>query len=289
MINPSGICMCSSSSQDTYDKIIANHRIICNYCCLGLSNNFKWLRYGFLRRNYMKTIFIGSTGTGSGRSLMAWFLAEQLMSHGLKAGFIKPLHEPPPGDALGKEEDPDLALMDRILGEELVEKRWHTDGAGQAYLEASQGPSEKLQNLRKRFEKADVCLIMGSQKMFSDFSLSPIPDTKLVKEFQAQMCLMDHYENVATSIYSILSIHSLLKGTLKTVVINRAPPEEVDAIRDRLVPLLTSQGIPAVAVLPEDQVLSSLSLKKIQQALSAQVLMGEELLGVIVGGYTLGG
>jgi len=125
--------------------------------------------------------------------------------------------------------------------------------------------------------------------MFSDFSISPIPDSQLVRDFHAQVCLLDRYENLATSIYSILSIHSLLKGTVKIVVINRVPPEEADTIRNRLAPLLKAQGIPAVAILPEDQVLSSLSLKKIQQGLSAQVLLGEEHLGRIIGSCTLGG
>jgi BioD-like phosphotransacetylase family protein len=207
----------------------------------------------------MSTLFIGSTGPGSGRSLMAWFLAERLADQGLQVGFVKASSDPAVVAIPGKE-DHDLALMQHLLGKAAVQDDWG--------------------------ERADVRIVMGSQRIFSDFMGSAVPDTQLVRELQAQICLMDRYENLATSIYSILSIHSLFKGSVRIVVVNRVPSSEVDSVRTRLVPLLHAQGIPAVAVLPEDQVLSSLCLAKICQALSAKVLLGEAHLGRIVGGYT---
>lgn len=158
--------------------------------------------------------------------------------------------------------DHDIELMRAVLGAESVELGF--------------------------FECADATLIMGSKSMFSDFSVSPVSDTQLVREHRAKICLMDRYQGLPASIYSILSIHSLFKGSLKVVVVNRVPLEDLQAVRDRLVPMLLAQGIPAVAVLPEDPILASFSLARMSEQLGAEVLEGAGDVRGIVGGCTLG-
>ncbi len=209
----------------------------------------------------MQAILIGSTGTASGRSLMSWFLAQRLTEEGCQVGFLKPSASSyVPGAPLKK--DHDIELMKAVLGNGVVE--------------------EGL------FEGADATLIMGSESMFSDFSLSPTSDTQIAKAYHAQICLMDRYESLAESTYSILSICSLFKGSVKIVVVNRVPEEHLETVRTRLVPRLLGHGIPRVAVLPEDPVLASFSVTRICEVLEAEVLHGQEHLERLVGGFTLG-
>ena len=209
----------------------------------------------------MQTLFVGSTGPGSGLSLMTWFIAQRLLECGFKVAFMKAGSDPGLLGIPGKR-DHDIELMRAVLGAEPVELGF--------------------------FEGADVSLIMGSKSMFSDFSVSHLSDTQLVREHQAKICLMDRYQSLPASIYSILSIHSLFKGSLQVVVVNRVPLEDLQAVRDRLVPMLLAQGIPGVAVLPEDPILASFSLARMSELLGAEVLDSVEDVEGIVGGCTLG-
>jgi BioD-like phosphotransacetylase family protein len=135
--------------------------------------------------------------------------------------------------------------------------------------------------------KKDVLLIMGSQHIFFDEALCPVPDTSLINALQPDTILVNRYQQSSTSLYSILSVFSLLKERVKGVVLNRVPPDMFEDVTNQIIPSLSRNGIPIMTAIPEDPILSFRTLGDIKEALDGEVLCEEESLGKPIGGMTV--
>jgi BioD-like phosphotransacetylase family protein len=133
----------------------------------------------------------------------------------------------------------------------------------------------------------DVLLIMGSEAVFFDGAYG-VPETSLVQALDADLILLNRYGEHASSLYSILSVCSLLRGRVKGIILNRVPPGRFESITGQLIPLLAEKGLPMIAVVPEDPMLLCWSLREVLEILGGEVLSGEESLENPVGGMTVG-
>ena len=237
----------------------------------------------------MKTIFIGSTGPHSGRTLMAWSLTRALTERGLDVGFYKPY---PREESLlgGGRLDPDQAIMQAAL--DLTDlPAWIEKRPGRevlATLGIQQVETMIFDEFREASDGKDALVVMGSREMFSDSVLPGPPDSSLVPLFEADVVLMDTYRSDSTSIYSILSINSLLGGRVRSVILNRIPPDLVEEVKDSLVPFLEKHGIHVGAVIPEDPELSMVTVKGIACTLEGEVLCCADKLEGNVQSHTIG-
>jgi hypothetical protein len=220
-------------------------------------------------------IYIGSTGGGSGRSLLCWLVAESLLRKGIPAGFVKfvPDKQAEQGP---RREDPDRILFGRLLGEERTRTLWppKEDGTPADGLSLL-SPDQVCEQLLDWGRLWGCLLLMGSQRVFSDAPLCPVSEIDLVRRLGAHVFLLDRYEAEATSIYSLLSIQSLLRDLTRCLIINRIPPMELDRERARMGPLLERQKATYVAFVPEQNILSSLTLREIARRLPAEIVEGE--------------
>jgi len=237
----------------------------------------------------MPFLFIGSTGDRAGHSLVAWAIGRRLLEKGLTVGFIKPFGTDPV-HLHGQWTDQDAFLfkealnlpepLERICPFLVSDETWRHKGNDDIL--------EELKTLaREASEAKDLVLILGSKHMFFDDAACPIPDVTLIPELNAQFILVHRYRKVSKAIYSILSVSSLLRERIRGIVLNRVPPEEIRDIQTRLVPSLREKGIPILAALPEDPVLSFRSLREVGEVLEGQWLWGEDL-GKPVGAMTVG-
>ena len=225
-------------------------------------------------KNLKGVIYIGSTGPGSGRSLLGWSLAESLLQKGIPTGFVKFVPDRK-GERECSGEDPDSLLFRRLLGEENTKTLWlpNEDGVPSNGL-PSFSPDEICERLHGWGKVWECLLLMGSERPFSDRPLCPVSETDIAKRLQADVFLLDRYEAEATSIYSLLSIQSLLRGLTRCVIINRIPAREFDREKAKMRPLLEGQeGIP-VAFVPEMSLLSSLAVGEIARRLPAEMIAG---------------
>jgi hypothetical protein len=235
--------------------------------------------------------YVGATGKGSGRSLAAWVLAETLLGRGLRPGFVKAVpDEEPEFSETG--EDPDLVLFRSLLGADRCRLLWAPKEAGS---DRDPGKSalptleEGAQQIRKWASLWGAAIVMGSQRIFSDFLSRPVSEIGLIRILGAQVFLLDRYESEANSIYNLLSLQSLLKGLTRCLIVNRIPYSEAGcrlAGLDNL--LLREQKLPTVAQIPEDPVLSSLSIQEIARTLPADLVVGRESAHHRICGFTLG-
>ena len=220
-------------------------------------------------------IYIGSTGPGSGRSLLGWLLAESLLAKGIRTGFVH-FVAGPEGEAGLPAEAPDSVLFARLLGEENTRVLGPPQEDG---VPSGRAPGFALDEICRQLhgwaERWECLLLMGTQRAFSDRPLFPVSEMDLARRLEADVFLLDRYEAEATSIYSLLSIQSLLRGLTRCVIINRIPEREYDRERARMLPLVGREEGPAVAFVPELSVLSSLPVGEIARRLPAEIVAGE--------------
>ncbi len=238
----------------------------------------------------MPIIFVGSTGDGAGHSLVTWALARRLMEKGLKVGFVKPFGSHP----IRKQDlltDHDAFLFKAILGLQescdricpypVFEESWRH--------KTTQEILKELKSLTKELGKGkDVLLIMGSKQIFFDDAPFPLPEISIIPELGADVVLISRFREISKSIYSVLSLASLLKGRIKGIILNRAPSDRLEEINTRLVPSLIQKGVPLMAALPEEPFLSYRNLREIIDVLKGEILSGARNLKNPVGGMTVG-
>jgi hypothetical protein len=238
----------------------------------------------------MAYLFVGSTGDRAGHSLLTWAMAQKLVEKGLKVGFVKPFGTDPLF-VHGAWTDHDAYLfkealhlkepMEHICPFLVSDETWRQKGNDELMNEF-RSLAEGLS------EGKDILLIMGSKHIFFDDAACPIPDISFIPELKAHFVLAHRYRRVSRSIYSILSVSSLLRERIRGIIVNRVPPEELATIRTHLVFSLLQKGIPMTTALPEDPILSFRSLHDVRDVLSAELLFGETKLGKPIGGITVG-
>ena len=235
-------------------------------------------------------IFIGSTGEHAGLTLVIWAIIRRLMEKKYSPGFFKPFG----GDGLNDNEtgmDPDALLFKEILNmEEPVEMICPYTFSENIKIQDNQTQVlKKIKYLLSTFSiDKDILLIAGSKDIFNDSAPRALKDMALIREINTDVILAHRFQKISSSIYSILSIHSLLKNNLKGVVINRVPSEQLENVKDKITPLLQQKGISNIAVLPEAPFLSMWSIKKIVEILDGEIIYGKEYLDRPVDTLTVG-
>ncbi|MFC1868548.1 AAA family ATPase [Thermodesulfobacteriota bacterium] len=238
----------------------------------------------------MPFLFLGSTGDHAGQSLIAWAIVRRLMEKGLRIGFLKPF-----GTGLMKIDDtwadPDAFLFKTVLKiQEPLEKICPYVTAENRIKQ--DGPTEIIEKIKSLAHELstgkDLLLILGSKHIFYDDVPHSVPDITLISELNAYTFLVHRYKNIPTSLYSILSVKSLLKETVKGIIMNRVPHEDIREVEDQLIPVLTEKGDSVITLLPEDPVLSLWSIGEIREILEGKIIWGEEYLDRPVEGMTVG-
>jgi uncharacterized protein len=238
----------------------------------------------------MAFVFIGTTGDQAGQSLVTWALARRLSEKGLSIGFFKPRGTTPicqngfyiDSDALLFKEVFDLPAPLEKICPGIFSEQAMSPGDNQRQVEEI-----KALALEAAAGK-DALLVIGSKHLFFDDAPHALPDALLISELQADLVLIHHFKKISTTIYSLLSIISLLRERVKSVIINRVPAENIPDLKNQIIPILSQKGVPSVVVLPEDPVFSFRNVGRIKEILEGQIICGEALLGRTVVGMTVG-
>ncbi|MEW6666248.1 MAG: AAA family ATPase [Thermodesulfobacteriota bacterium] len=238
----------------------------------------------------MLFLFIGSTGDAAGHTLVTWAIARRLAEKGLRVGFIKPVGSHPvqfngvwtDHDALLFKEALDLPEpLSQICPRPLSDEAWKEMGSPEILMDLK-GFLQKLS------VDKDVLIVMGSRHVFFDDATGPLPDSSFIPALKADFILVHRPRKISKSIYSILSIYSLLKDNIRGIVFNRVPPSDLPSLRERVLPSLIQKGVPVTTALPEDPVLSYRTLREIGEVLGGRVLCGEGSLEQPIASMTVG-
>lgn len=238
----------------------------------------------------MPFLFIGATGDHAGHGLVTWAIAQRLLDRGVSLGFIKPFGTHPIRTQ-GHWTDRDALLMKEVLHLQEPLDRICPFPTSQAVSKkiGTDHILEKVKSLAQESSKGKgLLIVMGSRHIFFDDAAYGVSDIFLNAELEADFVLVTRFRKISTSVYSILSVKSLIGDRMKGIIINRLPPEGLEKIESLMIPSLAEKGIQITAAVPEDPVLSFRSLEEIRTLLDGKLLWGEGQLQRPVGAMTVG-
>jgi BioD-like phosphotransacetylase family protein len=244
----------------------------------------------------MQAIFVGSTGNQPGQTLATWALVVRLKEKGLKVGFLKPygLLGGAFSASSGSSCDPDVLLMREILGFEEPDGTICPITVSENLLPGFSGGSSGplIEKIRESFQRVsagkDVVVIMGAKEIFFGGGLSELPDSALVKEFDASVLLVDRYQKDPMTLYSFLSLNSFLDGRVKSAIMNHVPPDKVDHVKGKLIPFLQEKGLKSIVPVPEDLILAAQTVDSLAGVVGGQIVTCPEKAGNLVATLTIG-
>ncbi|MBN1846971.1 MAG: AAA family ATPase [Deltaproteobacteria bacterium] len=238
----------------------------------------------------MPVLFISSTGDHAGQSLTAWAIGRRLSEKGVRIGFLKPF-----GTKLIRVHNRWID-SDAVLFKEAFKLRETLDAIcpfmTSEAIGVHRGPLDLMKSVQslaqERLMEIDLLIVLGAKHIFFDDVPYPLPDITMINELNADLILTHRFKKVSTSLYSILSVISLLKKKVKGVIINRVPGDQFEDTQGKIVPALIQNGISNAVLLHEDPVLSLWSLREILDVLHGKLIWGEEFLDRPVDGMTVG-
>lgn len=234
----------------------------------------------------MKHLYITSVSTFSGKTALSLGLGLRMQAAGLKVGYLKPVSTQP-YTAGGRVLDEDADFVRRTLG--LETPPWELSPViitRELLEEVIEGRLERdlLAEVQQACEQAgednDIVIMEGGASMREGYAVGVntlsvverlgVPVLSVVgfgEACIAGMCVID----------DALTAQRRLGKHLIGVVINSVPREQMEMMREKVVPFLESKGVKILGVLPHDPYLRALSVGEIIEALNAKVLTGSHL------------
>ncbi len=227
----------------------------------------------------MKTLYLVSTESFSGRTALCYGIAARMKRDGLRVGYFKPLAFF--GKSIqGHAHNEDAAFMRAALG--LSET---IDRIAPITLDATaleQIIAGNLRDYAARIDDAfaeisrdkDVVIVEGAM-LLSEGLLIDLPPQKLVERLDARVIAAIRYEtNLAVD--DVLSVQAQFGKRMIGAVLNEVPRERVHFAEQTLTPFLRTRGVRVLATLRQEPLLFSISVNEIAELLGATILNSRE-------------
>lgn len=233
----------------------------------------------------MKTLYITSAETFSGKSALCIGLGVHFREDGLKAGYMKPVNvrsEIQNGVAY----DEDVAFAKKIF--EMDEPtEWIAPVAlTPAKLEQQlRGPETDFQpKLLDAFAKLaagrDVLILEGGRSLREGY-VAGLPPKKVVELLDAQVLAVLKYDDVLLCDRA-MTAQNYFGSHMAGVVINAVPRNRLDNVQQLVVPFFARHGIRTFGVLRKDETLTAPSVRELAEGLNAEILCCAECCDELV-------
>lgn len=237
-----------------------------------------------------KSLIIASVEAYSGKSATILGAAYQLQKQGLTLSYSKPVgsyfHQErveTAGDDM-KFIAEALNLSEKQVGNYLITLSQSTM---EERLKTDQAPdySQMLQDAVAEFE--GELLLIEAPSTLAEGSLFNLSTQQMAETLDAPILLVVRYPSFLV-IDQILAAQKQLGSRLLGVVINDVPPEVEAEITHQVKPFLEAQGLPVFGILPQSDLLHSVSVRELAQQLSGKVLCRQDRLDLMVERLTIG-
>jgi BioD-like phosphotransacetylase family protein len=225
----------------------------------------------------MQPLYVGSSGSHSGKNLVCLGLGRRLLDDGLRLGFMKPFGTSPlrAGEVYT---DSDAWMINEELGLGQAPEQTCPVVRTQDLLALSlrHQAGDLLGVIRadcaELSKGRDLLMLAGSGTMASG-AMAGISGHTLVRELGARVILVDRYEN-QHFLDNLLCTRDRLGQALLGVVINSVDPEMNEALEERVLPFLAAEGLACLGRLPKDELLGAVAVESLIEMLGGQVLTG---------------
>ena len=241
-------------------------------------------------------IYIASTEELSGKSAVTVSLALIAKSLGKKVGYFKPIGV---GSRIGPEGqflDEDVEAMKELLGAEaesglicplVLGKGEFLEEFGK--VDFSECAERITSSYKRASEGKDIMLIEGPPTLsIGSFLGCPVP--KLAATFDARVLLVVRFKDdyVLDEVLEARDYCSRWEIALFGVVVNRVPLSKMKKAESVIKPILEKNGVRVLGLIPEDTLLSALTVREIYEVIGGKVLAGSDGMDRMVEAVLIG-
>ena len=237
-----------------------------------------------------KYLLVGSVEAYSGKSATIMGILHKLVQQGIETAYGKPLGASA-DDGLIKISEQNISfLADNLnlspsqlrspfleLSQELITKRLTE--------EDKQNYTQQLQDYVAQIDSPFV--LLEGPKNLSEGSLFELSIGEMAATIDASILLVTRYSSLSF-VANLLNVKQLLGDRLLGIVINDIPETEFSTMENHVKPYLEKRQIPVLGMIPQDQLLHSVSVRELSTRLNAKVLCRGDRLDLMVQGLTIG-
>ncbi len=240
----------------------------------------------------MKTLYLVSTKAFAGKTLFSISLAKDARRRGLHVRYFKPVG-PYPIQVDGITTDKDAYRINQLLEMDTptaqlcpvpMTTEFHRQTLAGTLPDLLPAVVQTHQMLAA---DTDLMIAGGVGAVFSCGMSFGLPAWKVAEAIDASVLVVSRFKPDRT-LDELLSAHRLLDGRMAGAVINAVRPDQMEKVKQMIVPFLERQGVPIFGVLPEEPTLQAISVRDLKDGLSARVLVGEEGLEGLVENFAIG-
>jgi BioD-like phosphotransacetylase family protein len=249
----------------------------------------------------MLNIFIASTEAFAGKTSLAIGLGKRLQQDGFRVGYIKPVtatHSSTSGTSVCvvQTAPPPPTLDVVVLKAEFARRELGLDAQPHEIAPVRLNPELLERAIRapaqvdyraqlwEAYQRIsadkDVILIEGGDHPLEG-SLVDLSSLQIVEMFDSRVLAVVRYDT-CRCIDTAAGLRSLYGDRLLGLVINAVPRPQMRFVREVARPLLEAREIPVLAVLPEERLLSSVSVRELVETLGGETLCCQEGLDDLV-------
>lgn len=236
-----------------------------------------------------KCLLIGSTEAYSGKSVAILGIGMKLQSMGIEIAYGKPIGNLPTGSEAAA--DPDLAFIAETLGlgpSHLYEPLVSLDPSSiEPLLRHCDSTALPLQLQRYGERDDEQLLLLEGPRNLTEGALLGLSLPQMAMLLDAPVILVTRFDSLLL-IDRLLVAKQQLGTRLLGVIINDVPEAELARVDALIKPCLKQQAIPLLAMLPQDPIMRSISVREIVKRLHADVLCCADRLNLMVESLTIG-
>jgi len=229
----------------------------------------------------MVTLYIASSESYAGKSALCVGLGKRFQRDGHTIGYMKPVSRATrciPGQCV--EEDAAFAKSVFDLTEPIstlapicvdyMAMEAAMRGVGADYVSILKTAFEQVSKGK------DIVLVEGGNGLEEGYIIK-LPTFKMPPLLNARTLLIVKWHNCRQVDYA-LAAKELIGDSLLGIVINAVPRRELEVAKDVVVPYLEDNGVKVYAVLPQERILRSISVRELAEVVNGKVLCCEEAL-----------
>ncbi len=245
-----------------------------------------------------QAIYLTSLEGLAGKSTIAISLALLAKDLGIKVGYFKPIGVDS-GSGTKEFVDEDAETLKHIVGLKedsslicpfILRRDTFLDELGK--VESPKILETITKSYLKTSEGKDLMIIEGPPTL-SEGSFINCSVPKLARDFKANIITVTIFKDDFIVDDILQAQDYLLKWevSLSGVVINKFPPEKMDRAKRLIASILQEIGVDVLGVIPEDKMLSALTVKEIYEFIGGKVLAGKDgmnktIQNVLIGAMT---
>jgi BioD-like phosphotransacetylase family protein len=239
----------------------------------------------------MISLYIGSTGGYSGKSLVSLGLGDRFKKDGFRVGYFKPVGILPvkvkntltDNDAWRiyrslELQDPLEDICPVVLTQEL---------SVQSYLKDTKGLLAKVSKSFNRISKDKDILLIGGYGSIYTGSYLGLQGLKIINKLNAQVILVVKYDGEYIVDY-VLQAQKDLKNKFLGVVLNRVNSENLESVHEYSIPFFKRKKIDLLGIIPHDSIVGSVTVEELSEMLGGKIMCCHDRLHNLIEHFLIG-